>query len=161
MKAGHSFEVDIWALGVITYFMFVGKPPFYTPDEAGTYRKIRNCSFEFPHNITIPDEAKNLMKIIFKLNPSERPTLEQILSHPFLNPPGATIPRSLEGTSVPKFLEVGGELEEGTKTKSLQIIFNGLYVLDNIEEWLQEERNSKAQKSQPVMRVIEFNRASH
>ena len=25
---GHSYEVDIWSLGVITYAFLIGKPPF-------------------------------------------------------------------------------------------------------------------------------------
>lgn len=29
-KAGHSYEVDIWSLGVIIYTLIIGKPPFET-----------------------------------------------------------------------------------------------------------------------------------
>ena len=29
-KSGHSFEVDIWAVGVIIYTLLIGKPPFET-----------------------------------------------------------------------------------------------------------------------------------
>ena len=29
-KCGHSFEVDIWSIGVVVYTMLVGKPPYET-----------------------------------------------------------------------------------------------------------------------------------
>ena len=31
-KTGHSYEVDIWSLGVIIYTLIIGKPPFETRD---------------------------------------------------------------------------------------------------------------------------------
>jgi serine/threonine protein kinase len=35
---GHSFEVDLWAVGVIMYAMLVGKPPFQSTDIDSIYR---------------------------------------------------------------------------------------------------------------------------
>jgi len=41
-KAGHSYEVDVWSLGVIIYTLIIGKPPFETSDVKATYKKIRS-----------------------------------------------------------------------------------------------------------------------
>ena len=36
MKGGHSFEVDIWAIGVIAYTLLVGAPPFQAKTSKAT-----------------------------------------------------------------------------------------------------------------------------
>jgi len=39
-KGGHSFEVDIWSIGVILYTLLIGKPPFQTKDVKNIYRCV-------------------------------------------------------------------------------------------------------------------------
>jgi polo-like kinase 1 len=60
-KAGHSYEVDTWSLGVIIYTMLIGKPPFETTDVKTTYRLIRMNSYSFPGHVEISENAKNLI----------------------------------------------------------------------------------------------------
>lgn len=93
-KTGHSYEVDIWSLGVVIYTLLIGKPPFETPDVKTTYKKIRMNNYSFPEHVPISDEARALITKILNLQPEKRPTLDEILAHPFLNH-GGTIPRVL------------------------------------------------------------------
>ena len=39
-KRGHSFEVDIWSLGIIIYILLIGKPPLETNNKKETYKRI-------------------------------------------------------------------------------------------------------------------------
>jgi polo-like kinase 1 len=93
-KMGHSYEVDIWSLGVIIYTLLIGKPPFETPDVKTTYKKIRMNSYSFPDHIPISDNARSLIVKILHLDPARRPTIDEVLAHPFLNF-GGTIPKTL------------------------------------------------------------------
>ena len=81
---GHSFEADIWSIGVIIYAMFVGKTPFDSPDVKLTYRKIKTNNYTIPDGVVISPEAKSLITDILKINPSLRLSLDDIIHHPFM-----------------------------------------------------------------------------
>lgn len=93
-KHGHSYEVDIWSLGVILYTFLIGKPPFETTDVKTTYRRIRMCSYSFPDNVLISSQAKNLITKILATDPSKRPSLDEISNHEFFTM-GGPIPKLL------------------------------------------------------------------
>ena len=94
--SGHSYEVDIWAVGVIIYTLLIGKPPFETKDVKTTYNKIKKGEFSFPVTSKISLAAKNLIKKILIVDPKRRPTLSAILSDEFLN----------QGIAIPKLLPI-------------------------------------------------------
>ena len=82
-KNGHSYEVDIWSLGVVAYTMLFGRPPFETSDVKQTYKRIKMNSYTFPENIKVDPSAKKLISSILNLDPSKRPSLDAIVEHDF------------------------------------------------------------------------------
>eukprot|EP00826_Nyctotherus_ovalis_P020229 TRINITY_DN1633_c0_g2_i3.p1 TRINITY_DN1633_c0_g2~~TRINITY_DN1633_c0_g2_i3.p1 ORF type:complete len:511 (+),score=164.90 TRINITY_DN1633_c0_g2_i3:498-2030(+) len=98
-KQGHSYEVDIWSLGVIIYTLIIGKPPFETSDVKTTYRRIKMNAYTFPEHITISSQAKDLITKILNLDPAMRPTLDEILDHAFLHI-GSAIPKLLPASTL-------------------------------------------------------------
>ena len=93
-KSGHSYEVDIWSLGVIIYTLIIGKPPFETTDVKTTYRRIKQNSYSFPEHVPISDGARDLISRILTGDPTKRPNLDEILQSDFLNH-GGQIPKTL------------------------------------------------------------------
>jgi len=98
-KQGHCNEVDIWSLGVVLYALIVGKPPFETNDVKSTYNRIRMNAYSFPDHLQISEQAKSLITRILRTEPSMRPTLDEIMEHPFFHM-GYSIPKLLPASTL-------------------------------------------------------------
>jgi polo-like kinase 1 len=71
-KRGHSFEVDVWSMGVILYTILVGKPPYEAKDVKGTYQRILANEYSFPGHVSLSEDAKDLIQDMLQTTPSER-----------------------------------------------------------------------------------------
>ncbi len=88
----HSYECDIWSIGVIMYTMIVGKPPFETTQIELTYERILNNQYTFPSEVPISEEAIQLIRAMLAPVPEKRPTPSAILAHPFFFGPAEAPP---------------------------------------------------------------------
>ena len=61
----------------------IGKPPFQTKEVKTIYKRIRDNEYDFPVEKQITEDARQLIQQILTTNPQERPTLYDILDHPF------------------------------------------------------------------------------
>lgn len=69
---GHSYEVDIWSMGVILYTMLIGKPPYEAKDVKSTYKRIIANEYEFPIHIPISSQARDLIALMLQSRPEDR-----------------------------------------------------------------------------------------
>jgi serine/threonine protein kinase len=81
-SAGYGTEVDVWALGAMSYEMMVGSPPFKGCTEAVTMELIRKGDLQFPKMLSA--DAKDLLTHMLSRSPMNRPTLVEMLRHPWL-----------------------------------------------------------------------------
>ena len=99
LEGEHSYEVDVWAIGIIIYTLLIGKPPFESRDINVTYKHIKEIDFKFPDNAKISYAAIKLIKRILVKNPEDRPSFDEILIDDFFNQ-GSAIPKLLPSASL-------------------------------------------------------------
>ena len=87
-----SFEVDIWAIGVIMYYLIIGKLPFRGSNQEETKEKIKKVDYTYQKDAIISEAAKDLISQILVKDPIKRPSLRQILMHDFFKL-GRAIPK--------------------------------------------------------------------
>ena len=81
---GHGKEVDWWALGILTYEMTAGFPPFYDENPYAIYEKILSGRIEFgkAFNPIVKDLIKKLLQAdIAKRYGCKRAGSEEIKNH--------------------------------------------------------------------------------
>mmetsp|Transcript_163979 Transcript_163979/g.521323 ORF Transcript_163979/g.521323 Transcript_163979/m.521323 type:complete len:347 (+) Transcript_163979:1358-2398(+) len=71
-SAGHTKALDWWTLGVLTFELMVGRPPFESPSPMQIYQKVVRGI----NRVTFPAKVKpscvNLIKSLCKAEPSQR-----------------------------------------------------------------------------------------
>mmetsp|Transcript_56665 Transcript_56665/g.165780 ORF Transcript_56665/g.165780 Transcript_56665/m.165780 type:complete len:553 (+) Transcript_56665:99-1757(+) len=83
-------KADVWALGVLSYFLLSGQSPFDLTEGVTTldrHLSFRNARFVFmPADIWRPisTEAKNFVALCLSKDPEHRPTAQQMLSLPWM-----------------------------------------------------------------------------
>eukprot|EP01095_Lingulamoeba_sp_RSL-Kostka_P008127 TRINITY_DN266_c0_g1_i2.p1 TRINITY_DN266_c0_g1~~TRINITY_DN266_c0_g1_i2.p1 ORF type:complete len:206 (-),score=96.01 TRINITY_DN266_c0_g1_i2:64-681(-) len=83
---GYSYEVDMWAVGVILYILLCGFPPFFGDCDDDIYDRIEIGQYTYPEEYwgNISDQAKDLINHLLDLNKDTRYTAEEALEHPWI-----------------------------------------------------------------------------
>lgn len=79
--------VDCWSIGVISYILLCGYPPFYDENDAKLYKQIMKGEYEFdsPYWDDISVSAKEFITHLLQIDPSKRYSCEQALAHPWIS----------------------------------------------------------------------------
>ncbi|KAG1654074.1 hypothetical protein FOA52_012056 [Chlamydomonas sp. UWO 241] len=78
----YNHMVDTWAVGVLTYELVVGFPPFYDKQRSAIEAKIRTEVPRFP--TTMSELCRNFVLQSLQKDAVNRPTILDLLSHPWV-----------------------------------------------------------------------------
>jgi len=84
---GYDKEVDMWSIGVITYILLCGFPPFYNDSLPELFEQIMKADYDFPEEYwkDISEDAKDFIRKLLVVNPAKRLTGKQALAHRWLS----------------------------------------------------------------------------
>jgi len=98
LSGSHSFEVDVWSIGCLTYTLLVGKPPFETGKLKDTYDRIMKQEYSFPPEVSTSSQAKSFVDKMLTNKASRRPSITQLKKDVFflLYTPSILSPKTLK-----------------------------------------------------------------
>uniref|UniRef100_A0A7S4MH34 Uncharacterized protein n=1 Tax=Vannella robusta TaxID=1487602 RepID=A0A7S4MH34_9EUKA len=84
--SGYGKEVDMWSVGVITYILLCGFPPFYNENIPLLFESILKCDFDYPADYfdDITDSALDFIDALLVGSPKRRLSATEALKHPWL-----------------------------------------------------------------------------
>ncbi|EPT03224.1 hypothetical protein FOMPIDRAFT_1022546 [Fomitopsis schrenkii] len=86
-KTGHGKPVDVWAMGVITYFLLCGYTPFDRDTQQQEMQAILVGDYKFEPEeywANVSQTARDFVAACLTIDPDARPTAEEALKHPWL-----------------------------------------------------------------------------
>ena len=86
LRREYNEACDIWSIGVITYILLCGYPPFYGDNDAEIFNSVRIGQFDFPSPEwdEISDSAKNFVTFLLQKPAELRPTAFSAMDHPWI-----------------------------------------------------------------------------
>lgn len=78
----YDYKLDLWTLGVLSYELLTGKPPFENQKDTLTKEKIKKVDFQCPSFLNV--EAKDFISRLLIKEPEKRTGLKDLLNHPFI-----------------------------------------------------------------------------
>ncbi|KAI7867584.1 kinase-like domain-containing protein [Spinellus fusiger] len=85
-KKGHGKPVDMWAIGVIVYFLLCGYTPFQRDSHIDEMTAIMTADYTFDEQwwSGISEQAKSFIKRCLTIDPEKRMTAHEALDDPWL-----------------------------------------------------------------------------
>jgi len=83
---GYGEEVDMWSIGVITYILLCGFPPFYSESVPEVFEQIMKAEYDYPAEYwdDISEDAKDFINHLLVVDVKKRLSAKKALEHGWL-----------------------------------------------------------------------------
>ncbi|CAD7953700.1 unnamed protein product [Amoebophrya sp. A25] len=85
LKGDYNEKCDIWSIGVITFILLSGYPPFYGEKDSEILAKVRKGAFSFPteaeDGVEFSSGIKDLITKMLAFQEDDRPSAQACLEH--------------------------------------------------------------------------------
>lgn len=143
-KQGHGMPVDMWAIGVITYFLLCGYTPFDRESGVEEMQAIIHADYKFEPEVywkDVSETARDFIRRLLTINPDERMTVTEALAHPW-------IAEASEGsTETPKDLLPDIKTAFNAK-RTFRKAVNGIRVINRLRTDTHEHQLARAHMEQ-------------
>ena len=124
----YDYKSDIWSLACVVYEMLALHPPFRAENMEGLYNKVIKGQYEKICDKYSKDISE-MLKLLFKVNPKDRPSCGEILKHPLIKK-RLEFFRAQAGSENVDF----DDIDEGVLLRTIRIPKNILNLAEKLPE---------------------------
>jgi serine/threonine protein kinase len=145
MGGGHSFSIDLWALGVLLYELVHGSAPFTARKESDKCRQILNSSYTVDPSLS--PALHTLVASLLQPRPEDRLPVSQVLAHEWVQNKCADLVQI--GSALKSYVK-GYGIAEGQVTAIEGEYCTVYFQAPDVTEQMSVSRAEKILKRKPV-----------
>ena len=86
-EEGYSIEVDMWAIGIISYILLCEKPPYISSDgsQDSLFDAILSGEYSWPEDKQFSNMSVHFVSMLLRIEPEMRMSANEAIKHPWIS----------------------------------------------------------------------------